>query len=211
MVNTSTPNQEKGVEILQIELQKLVPHEALDIRKLRILEKELNLSQEMYCNPLVYKYRNNKYIILDGHHRIACLKNLGVDKISCEVVPKEQINYSQWSHTIYDKTFMTYLLNLPDIYISKIYKKDYIFQLVNKGSMYFVYSIYKQNLKSRQQIANQLINYYLLSGNYKKIPCQKNIPESDELVVIFEKIELNKILNGSISFCPSGSTRFQIK
>lgn len=124
---TNTINRKNKVDLLKIESQKLVPHETLDLRKLEMLEKELSLSQKLYCNPLVYKQCNSKYIILDGHHRIACLKKWGVDKILCELVSKEQINYSHWSHTVYDKTFFSHLLNLPDIYISKIEKKIVFF------------------------------------------------------------------------------------
>lgn len=211
MVTQVSNNRIEQTKLVLIKSVYLYPHESLDMRKLRCLEKELSYKKELLCKPLVYKKSNEKYIILDGHHRIACLKNLGSNHIICEVVKKEQISFSYWNHIVYEEDFLEFLYNNSKIYVSRFEKNDFILEIINRNIRYYIYSVRKRNDREKQLLVDSLINYYLLSGNYNKIPCYEDETNCNETIVIFKKIELDEILEGRKGLCSSGSTRFQIK
>ncbi len=60
-----------------ININKLISHEMVSQRKLKQVREDL-LIKGYVKNPVVVDIKNN--IILDGHHRIAALKQLGANK-----------------------------------------------------------------------------------------------------------------------------------
>jgi len=199
----------KQSDFFQIESEKLFPHEALDIRKFEKLKGNIFSNVDLVNNPLVYKRSEDKYIILDGHHRVECLKQKGANTVICELVNKKEIAFSYWNHVVYDRTFFDYLNHNLDVYVSKLNKKHWLFQIIYNETRYYVYSNSQLDIKKSHLLTNNLINYYLLSGKYHKTSCNQINSEKDELIVIFKKVNLDQILEGDVGLCPSGSTRFK--
>jgi ParB-like chromosome segregation protein Spo0J len=69
-----------------VELDKLKPHEGVDSVHLRELKKEIKGDGILKFAIAINKNRN---IILDGHHRVAALKELG-----CTKIPAIFVDYS---------------------------------------------------------------------------------------------------------------------
>jgi ParB-like chromosome segregation protein Spo0J len=82
----TTINSEKifGVEL--IELGKLKPHEEADSEHLRKLKEEIKSDGILKFAVTVSK---NENIIIDGHHRVAALKELG-----CAIIPAVFVDYN---------------------------------------------------------------------------------------------------------------------
>jgi ParB-like chromosome segregation protein Spo0J len=80
MTSVKTPN----VEL--IELDKLQPHEEVDFEHLRKLKEEIRSDGVLKFAITVSK---NGKIIIDGHHRVAALKELG-----CTKIPAIFVDYS---------------------------------------------------------------------------------------------------------------------
>lgn len=97
-------NWDKDSEIskkkeVDIEISKLVYHQPVKDEKDKGYQKIVKSLMKKYetkdyVDPLfVYPYGKGKYKILDGHHRVSALKELGRDKVNCIVVPKENVEH----------------------------------------------------------------------------------------------------------------------
>jgi len=75
--NFSTAKSERTINIELVELDKLKPHEGVDSAHLRELREEIKSDGILKFAIAVNKDKN---IILDGHHRVAALKELGCAK-----------------------------------------------------------------------------------------------------------------------------------
>lgn len=70
-------------KISLIEINKLRCHEMVCLKRLKQVKDDL-LVKGYIKNPVVVDQKNN--IILDGHHRVAALKQIGVSKIPAFLV-----------------------------------------------------------------------------------------------------------------------------
>lgn len=66
-----------------IEINKLKSHEMVCLKRLKQVKDDL-LTKGYIKNPVVVDQKNN--IVLDGHHRVAALKQLGANKIPAFLV-----------------------------------------------------------------------------------------------------------------------------
>ncbi len=72
-----------------IEINKLKSHEMVCLKRLKQVKDDL-LIKGYIKNPVVIDRKNN--IILDGHHRVAALKQLGANKIPAYLVDYQNKN-----------------------------------------------------------------------------------------------------------------------
>ena len=76
-------------KVVLLDINKLKPHEAVDKKRLAFLLERIKKDRYLK-NPVVVE---KKYlIILDGHHRVAGLKQLGVNKIPAYLVNYQSNN-----------------------------------------------------------------------------------------------------------------------
>lgn len=72
-----------------ININKLICHEMVSIKKLKQVKEDL-LIRGFIKNPVIVDREN--YIILDGHHRVAALKQLGANRIPAYLVDYQNKN-----------------------------------------------------------------------------------------------------------------------
>ncbi|MFA6080806.1 MAG: ParB N-terminal domain-containing protein [Patescibacteria group bacterium] len=75
--------------ICLIKINKLISHEMVSPRKLKQVRDDLMIKGYIK-NPVVVDQEN--FIILDGHHRVAALKQIGADKIPVYLVDYQNKN-----------------------------------------------------------------------------------------------------------------------
>ncbi|MFA5770007.1 MAG: ParB N-terminal domain-containing protein [Patescibacteria group bacterium] len=76
-------------KICLIDINKLISHEMVSSRKLKQVKNDLMIKGYIK-NPVVVESEN--FIILDGHHRVAALKQLGASKIPAFLVDYQNKN-----------------------------------------------------------------------------------------------------------------------
>ena len=76
-----------------IEINKLKTHENVNSRKVNKLVKDISLKKRV-INPVVADKKT--FVILDGHHRLAALKRIGVKR-----VPIYLVNYKSEAVRVY--------------------------------------------------------------------------------------------------------------
>jgi len=83
--NLPSTSIQQSLQVTLIELEKLRPHEEVDLRHLKELRDEIKSDRILKFAIAVDKDTN---IILDGHHRFNALKELG-----CKRIPVVFVNY----------------------------------------------------------------------------------------------------------------------
>jgi len=76
-------------KIKLIHINKLISHEMVSKIKLKQVKNDL-LFRGCIKNPIVVDQKN--YIILDGHHRVAALKQIGTNRIPAYLVDYQNKN-----------------------------------------------------------------------------------------------------------------------
>ncbi len=76
-------------KIILVNIDKLISHEMVCFKRLKQVRNDL-LVKGFIKNPVVVDRKNN--IILDGHHRVAALKQLGASKIPAYLVNYQDKN-----------------------------------------------------------------------------------------------------------------------
>lgn len=74
--------------ISMVRLESLVPHERIDQKHLSRMLRDMRKSKRLRRPPVVHDLDDGRYLIADGHHRVAALKELG-----CVRVPVRIVNY----------------------------------------------------------------------------------------------------------------------
>jgi hypothetical protein len=74
--------------------KNILEHEEIDTQNLSRIKSML--SSGWVVPIVVVKVRKNKYLVLDGHHRLNALKELGFDKIPCLLVDYKNVKLGYW-------------------------------------------------------------------------------------------------------------------
>lgn len=86
------------IDVRLLEIDKLLPHEYPNYEKLPRLCTEI-INDGFIKDPVqCYKYKD-KYIILDGHHRVEAIKNLGGKFVPAQIVKRDDIRVEFWIHS----------------------------------------------------------------------------------------------------------------
>lgn len=87
------------IEPVLIEIDKLVPHEEIVEGRLSDLINKIKREKSVDMPIVVARIPNsNKYLIVDGHHRWAALKNMGYKYIPCVIIDyfSEDVKLMTW-------------------------------------------------------------------------------------------------------------------
>lgn len=185
-----------------IMLKYIFPHEEMDPNKLKKLTESIMYSKMLKKLPVIYKIHQSKYIILDGHHRIFALKNLGIESVPCIIVKESEIKLSSWIHKLPSSNYLwTLLLEFSSLIISdKPLNMDYLFRIKDNGKNYWGYGDLEELKK--------LVKTYVCKNNYIKVNEISNSNISNTFL-IFKKISFLEIINSQTLF-PISSTRFSV-
>jgi hypothetical protein len=59
---------------------------------------KIDIQKEKRIPPIFVRYRNRRFQIIDGHHRVEAYRELGYKKIPAQVVPKRDITLSDYDY-----------------------------------------------------------------------------------------------------------------
>lgn len=143
------------------------PHEHTDQNKINSLKSRL--VNNYYLNDPIQCYEvDNKYIILDGHHRYFSLVQLGAVNIPVQVIDIGDLTLEHWYHTFtthllhFENTF-TKKVNNSDIKVATIfdhytkrYEEIFIDKEVNKiSTIWTIFNTYKNSFKCSDTVINE--------------------------------------------------------
>ncbi len=79
-----------------IPIGMILEHEEIESRRLKVLEEEIRNNWRVVPIIVTDSDRQDKYVVLDGHHRLNALIALDVKKIPCIVVDYKEIELKHW-------------------------------------------------------------------------------------------------------------------
>jgi len=180
--------EEKSLRIMKIDfidIDLLKPHEALDPLELKLLIESINEKGVFYKPMLVDK---KSFVILDGHHRWAGLKKMGIKKVPCILLDyfDDEIKLYTWYPVLNEK-------------IEKILE-------------FFDYDLldeYEKYLGNYEFIITNGKNYYGLKGNDDII---KRIEKKGYNFEYVDTIDaaLKETKNGKIAFLRRAPTKKEV-
>lgn len=180
-------------------------HEEIEVERYFKLKEKMK-NDAVQKNPvIVTPLTGNKYLVLDGAHRSRVIKDLGYDKVLCQVVSGSEFIIDSWTHN----------LNLNDYSSIDFFKDTKTFE---SGSTLIVNDMNKRYVYELGDILNNdqcLGNYKnLVKEISKKRSFERGISDKDGVLNIkyptldFQKI---KILVERNEVLPAGVTQVSIK
>lgn len=180
-------------------------HEEIEVERYFKLKEKMK-NDAVQKNPvIVTPLTGNKYLVLDGAHRSRVIKDLGYDKVLCQVVSESEFVIDSWTHN----------LNLNDYSSIDFFKDTKTFEsgltlIVNDMNKRYVYGL--GDILNNDQC---LVNYKnLVKEISKKRSFERGISDKDGVLNIkyptldFQKI---KILIERNEVLPAGVTQISIK
>lgn len=98
------------IELSVVDISELIPHEEVDDKKIDIIFKRIKENQCIKHTISCIRYAD-KFIVLDGHHRLMSLKLLGYKKAPIQIVNKESVILDYWYHVINDPQWNSTFIN----------------------------------------------------------------------------------------------------
>jgi len=90
--SASLPSVNGRGGVVWVEADRLLDHEEVEPARVERLVRVLRRRGRVH--PILVEARHR--VVLDGHHRKAALKSLGLRKIPCLLVPYDQVGLSSW-------------------------------------------------------------------------------------------------------------------
>ncbi|PIE67704.1 MAG: hypothetical protein CSA23_02700 [Deltaproteobacteria bacterium] len=221
------PEHETPMNLAVVPLDKVLPHEMIDPRRVENLIKKLDAS-DVFTNPPIVVASNGRYVVLDGATRVSSFKKKGYPHIIVQVL-REQENYTldTWFHAIRKidtDRLLSILDELPEITIMKSDIETVQADMVEHGGLCYIqtvdktiYHIQPKAGANHLEALNKLTNTYINASHVTRT-LEDNIDmlleEFPDLagVVVFPVFTLEQVLQiaDTGNVMPAGITRFII-
>ncbi|MEI5888202.1 ParB N-terminal domain-containing protein [Bacillus cereus group sp. Bce005] len=133
------------VDLRLVPIETVLPHEVTSAdRALKLLDSIKKY--ELIKNPIQAVEYEDKFIILDGHHRFNALRELKVNYIPLQVVNLENVTTEYWYHTFLEPlNIIENEDNLDSAYIGQCKSGKRIIELNigNEDKLSYVWSVFK--------------------------------------------------------------------
>lgn len=143
------------------------PHEQTDKNQINYLKSRL-VNNNHLNHPIQCYEVDNKYIILDGHHRYFSLVELGAVYIPVQIIDIGNLTLEHWYHTFTNplphlKNTFTKKINSSDIKVASIfdhytncYEDIFIDKKDNKiSTIWTIFNTYKNSFKCNDTLINR--------------------------------------------------------
>jgi len=211
-----------------VPLDRVVPHENIDSRRVERLAQRLEAEGILRNPPVVMELEDHRYMVLDGATRTAALKKLGYPHAIVQLSsPDDGLGLRTWYHVIQRievSKVLQLLDDLPDISLVEIEVERAEDDLFEYGGLCYVHTIDGRAFLvqpapgvNRLHALNELTETYIAAAdvartlNKNMITLQHEYPEIVALVV-FPEYTVNQVMQVTLTgrYFPAGITRFLI-
>jgi phosphoglycerate dehydrogenase-like enzyme len=211
-----------------VSLDRVVPHESIDPRRVERLAQRLETERVLRNPPVVMELEDHRYMVLDGATRTAALKKLGYSHAIVQLSsPDDGLGLHTWHHVIQGinvSTLLQLLDDLPDVSLvaTEIEKAEE--ELFEYGGLCYVYTLDDRVFLvqpapgvNRLHALNELTEAYIAAADVARtlnkniLTLQHEYPEMAALVV-FPEYTVNQVMQVTLTgrYFPAGITRFLI-
>lgn len=227
VIKTSTPPVENPLALKVVPLDKVLPHENTDPRRVKKLAGRLE-AEGILSNPPVVVESDGKYVVLDGATRVIAFKHLNYPHAIVQVVPKDGgLSLHTWFHAIrqLDSAQLIKMLDdLPEISMKESSAPKVLDDMLEYGGLCYlhtndgkVYFVQATSGTNHLQALNKLTETYIQAGlvtrtlNDDVEALQKEYNDFTALAV-FPEYTVDQVLQIARAgrVLPAGITRFII-
>ncbi|WP_139061419.1 hypothetical protein [Sulfobacillus thermosulfidooxidans] len=98
-----------------VPLAKVLPHEECEINHLTSIKEQLLATRTLFNVPVALPAkRDEEYILLDGTHRVAAMRELGYSFVPLQIAKDEGVKIGTWSHVVSGREWLRELARGTD-------------------------------------------------------------------------------------------------
>ncbi|MEM7332772.1 MAG: NAD(P)-dependent oxidoreductase [Chloroflexota bacterium] len=212
-----------------VQLDKVVPHEYIDQKRVDRLKARLNEDARLSNPPIVMETTDGRYMVLDGATRTAAMKQLGFPHAVVQVSsPEAGLGLATWFHLVENisiNDFFNLVNGLSDTNLEAINEEDAAEKMFQFGGLCTihlvdgrVFLVHAKPGINRMDALNQLTAAYIQASHTERtlehnvITLKTTHPNFTALVkypeYTVEQVMQFSLLNGR--YFPAGITRFLI-
>jgi len=169
------PDHENPLGLAVVPLDKVIPHELIDPRRVANLIEKINAS-DVFTNPPIVVPSKDYYVVLDGATRVSSFKKLGFPHIIVQVLKdRDTYKLDTWFHVIRKidiETLLNLLNDLPEITMVKSDLKTVQAEMVEHGGLCYlqtmdkaVYHIQPKGEANHLDALNKLTDTYIQASH----------------------------------------------
>ncbi|WP_072180900.1 ParB N-terminal domain-containing protein, partial [Bacillus cereus] len=158
---------------------KFIPYEELiffeEYKEEQLIKIKSNIdAQKALSNlPIVMRTESNKYLVLDGTHRILALNKLRCMNITAQIIDESIVVCSSWLHQIPKcEELISDLKNNPSFYFTgeNLLEQKYLARVYIDNQVYYLYDMDSKKREEGEAISflHSIINVYDSKYGYTK-------------------------------------------
>ncbi|MBH0157219.1 MAG: ParB N-terminal domain-containing protein [Bacillota bacterium] len=200
-----------------IDINRIMLHEPYEPARLSKIKNAIKLDG-VIRNPIIALHlENEKYLVLDGAHRLNALKEMGCLRVPIQIVDPNHVRINAWHHIVPAGKWFEELTKHPSIEVTKKVRADEIPLATlsfHDHSELYIYAKYStKELSKKLDVWHAIVNAYSEYQEVRRIPAHSkespnlgfirfNYPATC-LDTIKKVVKLGKLY-------PAGVTRIQV-
>lgn len=184
---------------------KFIPYEELiffeEYKEEQLIKIKSNIdAQKALSNlPIVMRTESNKYLVLDGTHRILALNKLRCMNITAQIIDESIVVCSSWLHQIPKcEELISDLKNNPSFYFTgeNLLEQKYLARVYIDNQVYYLYDMDSKKREEGEAISflHSIINVYDSKYGYTKTTKEEYTPNSEYITIEFPDFSIQEIM-----------------
>ncbi|PGB60189.1 hypothetical protein [Bacillus wiedmannii] len=184
---------------------KFIPYEQLiffeEYNEEQLIKIKSNIDAQKALNnlPIIMRTESNKYLVLDGIHRILALNKLRCMNITAQIIDESIVVSSSWLHQIPKcKELISDLKNNSNFYFTgeNLLEQKYFAKVYIDNQVYYLYDIDSKKKEQGEVISflNSIINVYDSKYGYAKITKEEYTPNLEYITIEFPDFSIQELM-----------------
>ncbi|MED2920250.1 hypothetical protein P4324_17020 [Bacillus thuringiensis] len=184
-------------EIKFIPYEELIFFEEYNEEQLIKIKSNIDAQKALSNLPIVMRIESNKYLVLDGTHRILALNKLRCMNITAQIIDESIVVCSSWLHQIPKcEELISDLKNNPNFYFTgeNLLEQKYLARVYIDNQVYYLYDMDSKKKEEAISFLHSIINVYDSKYGYTKITKEEYTPNLEYITIEFPDFSIQEIM-----------------
>ncbi|MFY4675091.1 hypothetical protein [Bacillus anthracis] len=184
-------------EIKFIPYEELIFFEEYNEEQLIKIKSNIDAQNALSNLPIVMRTESNKYLVLDGTHRILALNKLRCMNITAQIIDDSIVVCSSWLHQIPKcEELISDLKNNPNFYFTgeNLLEQKYLARVYIDNQVYYLYDMDSKKKEEATSFLHSIINVYDSKYGYTKTTKEEYTPNLEYITIEFPDFSIQEIM-----------------